>query len=353
MKTQTIIDAIERCESMDDYKKMFIHEIHEDQLFYSDWEKHISTLLREHALTRADIARGLNVSRATATKFIESIPSKRKNVVMIAMMLHMNLEETNELLVRWARFQKLYVKNPEDAIWIYLINNKKYDSPAAAFELLYGKYLDLAYKETPSDSYGHTNTRALDSELMKIVKDDEFINWMSGHISEHKTCCDKLVHCLDAFLNESGEFINQWFGSNETMKRDKYYRIIRELKEKGRIPARDFLISLGLHLKLGTRKINELLEAAGMGGVLAKDQLEGLIMFFIEELYCSYPSMFSEDADPTSFFLLDAEPDGMDEDGEPIEFPADTLASYVKFHIEESGIDFKDQRRVKDFLGLI
>lgn len=351
MNTLMMTNEIEKCESIDDFKKLFVDGIYKNNLSYVDWKKKFSILLKERSLTATDIANSLNISKASATRFISRIPSRRRNVIMLAMVFGMNLDETNELLVRWAKFQKLYVKNPEDAIWIYLINNKKFHMPALAFDALYTKYLDTIAKDKNGTVRVDMNTHFLDAELLRITNDSAFIDWMAEQLPVHKACCYKLITYIDALLEN--ESINQWFGGDETLKRDKYYRKIRELKENNRVPERDFLISLGLHLKLGTGKINELLDAAGMGPLLAKDQLEGLIMFFIEELYCCYPSMFVEDDDLSSFFLIDDDPNAMDENGQPLEFPADTLADYVKCHIAESGIDFKDKERVKELLELI
>ena len=351
LDTIMIKDTIERCETLDDYKEMFEKNLHEQSSFYSNWGNHINNLRCEHSLMPTDIAKGLGVSKASASRFINNIPSKRRNVIMLAMMFHMNLDETNELLVRWAKYQKLYVKNPEDAIWIYMINTQKFDSPAKTFEAYYNGYLKLIPQTTSDSLARNINTLRLDKELLEIINDKAFMDWMVEQIPVHKKCCHKLIDHLDLLLSE--ESINQWFGNNETLKRDKYYRKIRDLKEKGRIPERDFLISLGLRLKLGTEAINELLNAAGMGPLLAKDQIEGLVMFFIEELYCTYPSMFVDDNNPYTPYLLDEEPDITNANEEPDEFPADSLADYVKIHIEESGIIFKEINRVKELLELI
>lgn len=351
MNTLMMVDEIERCETLDDFKEVFVKKYYDSSSFYSDWKKHISTLLREHSLTAADVSRRLGVSKASAKRFIDRIPSKRRNVIMLAMMFGMNLEETNDFLVRWAKYQALYIKNPEDAIWMYMINTKKFDFPANAFETYYNGYLKLISQTTGDSDCGIKNTVLLNKELIEITTDKDFMDWMKENIYIHKKCCDKLISHIDLLLKN--ESINQWFSEDEALKRDKYYRKIRELKEESRIPERDFLIALGLHLRLGTAKINELLNAAGMGPLLAKDEIEGLVIFFIEELYCRYPSMFADGDDWSNFFLIDDDPNAMDENGQPLEFPADTLAEYVKDHIIESEITFREESRVVELLDLI
>ncbi len=351
MDTLMMVNAIGKCETLDDFKEVFVNEIYESSSFYSDWKKHISTLLREHSLTAADISRRLGVSKASAGRFIDKIPSRRKNVIMLAMIFGMNIDETNDFLVRWAKYQALYIKNPEDAIWMYMINTKKFEFPATAFETYYNGYLKLIPHANENPGSGIKNTMYLNKELLEITNDKDFMEWMKDNIYIHKKCCNKLIDHLDLLL--SNESINQWFSEDEALKRDKYYRKIRELREESRIPGRDFIIALGLHLRLGTDGINELLKAAGMGPLLAKDEIEGLVMFFIEELYCCYPSMFADGDDGVNFFLIDDEPNAMDENGQPLAFPADTLAEYVKDHIMESDITFKEKDRIIELLDLI
>lgn len=385
-----------QCESEEEFEAL----VKENRELYVNWRNHIAPMLKARKLTGKKVAEGCHVSTACAAKFARMIPAKRENVIMLAMMLGKNIKETNELLTRWAKFQKLYAKHPHDAIWIYLIERGGSDRPYALFEQYRKKYEEL-YEQYDSL---HNTDRKMDTNVaFDVIKesadksgelsgwdssrfnDDEFVEMMQKLIPSFADGYHKLMEKLDSYFVNVEE-IDQRIGlsdlyeaenaprvtANTMFQGDKkwldmYYRKIRELKEDHTIPSRAFLIALGIRLALSTDQINELLECAGMGRLCPKDRLEGMIVFYLEEMELQFPTYFNPHllaVDP-SFDLRDYEPETKAADGEEDDlmkritiaidgYPDETVQEYIKRRIEESNIfESDDKDSVRKFLQLL
>ena len=128
-----------QCESREEYEQL----VRKYQNLYVGWQEHLRPLIREKRLNYRIIAEGCEVSEASAGSFIKKIPAKRENVILLAMLMKLTVEETDELLTRWAKYQKLYARNPSDAIWIFLLQKGGSDHPRALFRKYYAAYEQL------------------------------------------------------------------------------------------------------------------------------------------------------------------------------------------------------------------
>ena len=117
MKTSIIRNEILKQESIEDLAEYF--KRHNDDV-YKPWKAKFGNLLRDSGLSISEIAEGLNVSPSSVKRMKKSVPFQRVCVIMIACMLGMSADETDELLTKYCKFAKLYAKNPEDFIWLWL-----------------------------------------------------------------------------------------------------------------------------------------------------------------------------------------------------------------------------------------
>ena len=381
-----------QCESVEEYESL----VKEHRELYVDWKKHIAPMLHSKGLNGRKVAQGCNVSVACASKFARMIPAKRENVIMLAMMLGMNVRETDELLTRWAKFQKLYSKHPMDAIWIYLIEKGGSDRPYELFEI-YRKEYDRLFR-----SYNDENnqTGKLDTKVAfetitgyahkkigisdlndETFCDPDFSEMMRKLIPSFADGYRKLMDKLESYFVNVEE-IDTKIGLSDLYEKDNgkkttanirfkgdrkwldmYYRKIRELEKDHIIPSRTFLIALGIRLDLDAEKINELLECAGMGRLCPKDRLEGSIVFYLEEMEMQFPSYFNPHllAVDANFETRDYNRN-TDEESDLMKhitidvngYPDETLQEYIKRRIEESNIfDSDEQKQVRKFLELL
>lgn len=390
---------IGQCENKAEYERL----VDENKALYIGWREYITPLLRKNRLTAKKVSEGCNVSLASASSFTRVIPSKRENVIMLCMMLKMSVEETNTVLMRWAKFQRLYSKHPEDAIWIYLIEKGSITTPAQSFHDYWEQYLLIA------DNYRkQCNThRVLDTDIaLGIVKefadlsenmnydsfaknDMEFKRMVEKLLPSFEKGYQRLIQLIDSYFIDIEKLDDQLLGMSDLENThgsqkntpnilfgadkkwlDIYYRKIRDLEKKHRIPSRTFLIALGIRLSLDTEQLNQLLECAGMGKLCPKDRLEGSIVFYLEELYCQFPTFFNPHQlrVDSEYELMDYTPEyddkikkssrvqgvfpdvNLDIDS----YPDEHLSEYIKRRIEETNIFEKDETKaVKKFLELL
>lgn len=393
------IQEIGKCENKADYEKL----VDENKALYVGWKEYITPLMRKHRLTAKKVSEGCNISLASASSFARLIPSKRENVIMLCMMLGMSVEETNIVLMRWAKFQKLYSKHPADAIWIYLIEKGCITMPAQTFHDYWEQYLSLSSgyrKKNSIDNILDTDIAlgvvkefadfTIDStEALSAENDVEFKKMMEELIPSFEKGYQKLMKLIDSYFVDIEELDDRLLGMEKLERRhgmkkntpnilfgedkkwlDLYYRKIRELKKKHSIPSRTFLIALGLRLSLDTDQINQLLECAGMGKLCPKDRLEGSIVFYLEELYCNFPSFFNPHqlCVDSEFELRDYTPAygertnksaKLQDDFPDVNFDADCypdehLSEYIKRRIDETNIFAENETKaVKKFLELL
>nr|WP_288732092.1 hypothetical protein [uncultured Anaerobutyricum sp.] len=392
------IQQIGQCENKAEYEQL----VDENKALYVGWREFITPLMRKNRLTAKKVAEGCNISIASASSFARMIPSKRENVIMLCMMLKMTVEQTNSVLMRWAKFQKLYSKHPEDAIWIYLIEKGGISTPANTFSDYWNQYLSLS-----SNYRKNEEANILDTDVaFEVVKefadkaetksnssfaesDEEFKKMIEELLPSFEKGYQKLMKLIDSYFVDIEELDDKLLGmddleQNHGLKKntpnilfgndkkwlDLYYRKIRELEKKHSIPSRTFLLALGLRLSLDTDKLNQLLEYAGMGSLCPKDRLEGSIVFYLEELYCQFPSFFNPHqlCVSSEFELKDYSPEYDAQIGGVVQkdgnfpdvtldidcYPDEHLSEYIKRRIEETNIFEKNEAKaVKKFLELL
>lgn len=409
MDSQIFGRLIGQCENQQEYEEL----VQAHQALYVGWREHILPLLRQNELTAKQVAEGCQVSLATASSFSRKIPAKRENVIMLAMMMSLTVEETNDLLMRWAKFQKLYSRHPEDAIWIYLLEKGGSRHPAQLFADYYAVYQNLyqdylKQQAEPERAASDLDTRiahqlvrnaAAESDATNdAVNDLRFILLFQTLLPSFQQGYQKLLDYIDLYFPDleaeedrklgledlvqrtGGKLtLNQLFAGNPACL-DRYYTKLRKLRKQHRIPSRSFLIALGIHLGMATDQLNHLLDLAGMGPLCPKDRLEGTIVFYLEELYCQFPTYFyhpeqlqispeydallsyskedelqrqanvaakAEDAamgpELPSYIHLNLDSD-----------PEETLSLYIRRRLEESNLFSQDdQKAVEQFLRLL
>lgn len=345
---------IVRCENQNEFEQL----VKNHQSLYSDWSAYIRPLLTKKGLTAAAIAEGCGVSQSTASGFARKIPSKRESVIMLAAMMGLSVDETNTMLTRWAKFQRLYSKHPSDAIWVYILNRGGTQSPAADFEGYFKTYKSIlkSYRADKAAAAPVLNTHEALGLMLSAQDDAAFAAHIRSLIPSFEVGYQKLIDYIDEIFERTDESINTLFEFNEAC-RNRYYTRMRNLRRNHEIPSREYLIAFGIHLRLSTEDINHLLELAGMGPLCPKDRLESAILFYLEELFCQFPSMFYRpDELECGDGLLDA--DENDSISAQIELdifglPKEDFSEYVRRRLEETNISLGSPDAVDRFLELL
>lgn len=389
MKSEIYMHKIGQCENLEQYEEL----VQENRALYVGWSEHVLPMLTKCGIGPEELAHGCGVNKKTAEGFCEKIPTKRKNVIMMAMMMHLSVEETNDLLMRWAKFQRLYSRHPEDAIWIYLLQKGGSNQPKKLFQTYYAQYekmreiylaSEMQKSSNPMETgvvFNHIITSAR-KEKTAVENDEEFNTMMRQIIPSFEESYQKLLDYIDVFFTDievdqcdrlglekqRTKHLNGKIRPNDLLEnnpsfRSIYYPKMSKLKKNREMPSRLFLIALGIHLSMDTDQLNTMLELAGMGPLCPKDKLESAIVFFLEELYCECPACFYQpkqlrvdpaykelqntfDADRGTYdmlILLDDEDD----------VPDEKLSDYLKRRLEEAGIVEEGEKGYLKFLKML
>lgn len=376
MDTRMMKLEIGRQESMAEYEAW----VAEHAGLYPQWGEQFAKLLTQSGRSIADVAAGCQVPVRSARKWLRAIPTKRDCIIALACVLGLDTEAANHLLRRYAQTAQLYVKNPDDAIWMYILSQgwRPGEGLMDRHEKYRQRYLELV-QPLPS-SPAQTDTRLMSRELLEEVKDDAaFLAYCARHRGDFANRYEKLRDFIRDWLGGEGlsTVMKRRLGAEQTLPQ----RLSKPLSEirsekyaKNRIrlevPKRSHLIALGLHLDMPADQIDQMLELSGMEGLCPKDRVEGAILFALDDLMLSAPELF-EDIIPegsggegAAWASLEADlkqqrasalatwrtfedagelspelrPYFTETDGQ-LDFEPESLAGYIRRRILESGLD--------------
>ena len=351
--TKLLREKIGLAANMEAYRQI----VEENVAAYPAWSRKINSLILDSGMRDQQIAADCGVTRKTVATWKKKIPAKRLSVVALGISLGLETGSINYLLDRYAHFPQLYVKNPEDAICIYLANQGKptpdSPSPFLRFEEYKAWYLQTAARafdgkpaQSATDS-ARIGTRILEQELSGAQDQEAFQQFCLEHLGDLRGCYDRLLAYIQEHLEPYGL-------SLATIDRDpmygRFYRHLLDIRKGRDTPRREYLLALGLTLSMPPGEIDHMLSLARMEGLCPKDQLEGAILFAVEDLLLCYPSIANATSTAEFYDLLrdvaGPELDSPDyaelrpffswASGDEPELTADTLASYVKRRLEES-----------------
>lgn len=393
MNTSYFENQVAGCDGQEEYEALVM----ENAGLFQGWHDYIKPLLDKGPngkITNLMLARGCGISENCAARFRHEIPAKRRNVIMIAAILGLDVMQTNELLMRWAKYQRLYAKHPEDAIWIYILRNGGSYHPKALFDAYWEVYEEIRDEAKPWKNSGQSfETQFVEAQLLggqcrkgvKPREDMKFRELLRRNLPAYRDGYQKLIDYIEGQFvrlcdgqagrltqEEKDELRENLKVTPRAMFQDSkhylvtYYNRMRKLKNNHVVPERSFLISLGIRLAMSTEQINEMLELAGMAPLCAKDRLESALIFYLEELYLHFPSFFRnnplEDEDRSELLrdcsLMEMQALG---EGAPIlhfdeftESPSEKMTEYIKRRLEETNIFQADEQEIVDeFLGLL
>ena len=356
MGTKVMENKIAACEDMEEFKLLMQEDASMNRAWAAYVKAHVTPLRDELDLTDKKLAAGCGIkSLTTVGRFKRVIPSHREHVIMIAMMLKMSVAQTDELLVKGAKFHKLYSRSPEDAIWIYLLEKGGSDMPAALFDAYWDVYLE-EYERCKGnaprrhakgtvvvfDEIKSAARKAKAASVAAASSDAVYRDMVRRHIQEYHNGYWRLVEFIEKKFEAFRTSPNQMWENHKKFK-SAYYDRMQALREDRKLPSRMFLVALGVHLEMDMEDINKMLELAGMAPLYAKDRLEGSIIFVLEELECKMPSVFSRNGDKEKYNDLI---DEIDENGQPLVKDDERISAYIARKLALLGLEGQEFLRL-------
>lgn len=375
METKYLLEQFEECE---DYL-IFEQLVRENDLHCRNWCKQLIPMLNCRGILKKDLMDICGKSKNTITSYTNEIPP-REAVIHMAMGMHLTVDETNELLTRWANYAKLYSKDPRDTIWIYLLHRGGSKRPVPLFETYWKVYLDIcesvhAGKCPKKAEIYDEQTRFLFERILASSQHDQmdasedvfFRDMMIAHLPAFEQANHTLTEYIHSLYvpqveYQMGRLTIQGRKQQTSRKvlsprmlfqdhdrfRNAYYRKMERLKKYHTPPEREFLIALGLHLALDVKQIDKLLELAGMSPLHPKKRVDGTLIFYLEDLKSRYPAMFFADTEEVYLKTQELANEKMAEDTDVKNASAlrksERIYEYIKRRLEGTDI-FKEEDR--------
>ena len=284
----------------------------------SAWTRRIAALMEEAGPEAGVgiIARRTGKAEKTVRKWLNGIPAKRDSVICLAYALGRDRSGVDELL-DLSLFPRLYVKNPDDAIWIYLLGRPDRDDPVNCETLheLYRREFVALFQggRRPSLSLRTVDTGVLAQACGKVRSDRAFRTFLRDHEDAFRTQYDRLKLCICRWFDvedpkDFWKTLDENIGDEARVRAigKRIHRFTGVSYGKNRIrldvPKRDHIIALGVYLAMPVDKINELLEICGFTPLGAPDLvIEQLLLYLLEDL---------EETDPDLLGIPEADLDG-------------------------------------------
>ena len=286
--TKMFRDDLERCEDAEEFREIMTK--HEPNMVL--WSDIYETQRKEKNTTVLKMAEYCQVTRNTARQWKQKIPVKREHVIGIGMYWDMNLQQINRLLTRYGKYPALYSKNPQDAIYIYLINNRKDFKDYDVYEDKYKTFFVRDQKEAERKDLQEPQTCLLDERLARVQTDQEFQKFMEENVEVFQRRNHEFYDFVSKYMEKQGLNANNL--AEDKKIKNIYNNAFSNFKKNGLIPKRSLLLALGIHLSMQVEDMNYMLELAGMEALCPKDRLEAAVIFAMEDLYLNNPVVVSE-----------------------------------------------------------
>ena len=295
--TELIHDNITRCEDIEDLKEV----LHMNSRYYQEWKRFINDVVEVNSLSYEKLGKLCYCSKNTAKRWcLEGrLPQNREAFIKIALGLGLNLEQTNNLLQRFGKYPKLYAKNMEDAILIYLLSHHDFSrDPYDYFLELKDICIDYVKKRQANKNIYKEceleHTQYYFNEIIDTSTQSDFEAFIINNIDIFSKSYSDLIQYIDMFIMSNNSNIHEFVKTKNL--NPVFDKLLSILRNKGEVPNRTKLIALGIHLNMTLDQLNKMMEYAYMEPLCAKDKIECAVIYAVENAHLNNPSYAFENA---------------------------------------------------------
>lgn len=307
--TQGWRNAVEVLDGIEDIKELLIKLKSSSY----NWSAFINAEKNSRGLKIIDFAPRCGTSRQTVSEWLNKgvVPDSKKTFIKIGMALSMDLDEVNRMLQRYGKYPKLYVKNLNDAVCIYVIKKCKENGGNSQYAGYPYGHVEVLLKKI-TDNYGemvkeanfanYYKTNKVETDVLQKQTDDEFLEFidMNRALFMSKSYI-KLQELIDEFV--SIQYIAPESIDNKKQRvtvhalvtsgilNNGFENILTNLKAQDSVPGRIKIIALGIRFNLTTEMIDKLLELAKMEPLCAKDAVELVLIYAVRHAHLYDPTM--------------------------------------------------------------
>ena len=285
-KTSVLKDELLRCDDIEELRLEILPKIQEQR---DAWKQKIEEIMTNNGYACKDMAELCGVSVTSVRKWSKgSLPQSREMYIRIGFAAKYNLDEMNSFLQRYGRYPRLYAKSLEDSICMFVLSSDTLSHDYKTYcELLERMKVDINGRGGAAKAIFSTAT--MQESILDIKDESEMEAFVLEHAGEYTSSYHKLYKHIQHYLqlNLTSSVDQSKMSIQELAESQNWSSSLRhcisEIRSKRWFPTRRKLISLGLHLNMDLEEINDTLELAQMETLCAKNPVEAVLIFALED----------------------------------------------------------------------
>ncbi len=280
-ETGKLNNDVQQYDDLDDFKRDILNHLRTEK---ESWKEKINHIINSNGYTKVAFAELCEVSRISVGKWCKgSIPKSREMFIKIGFAAHYNLDQMNKFLMRYGKYTALYAKSLEDSVYIFVLNSNHIPHNYNVCKKILEK---IHFKMQGQEIIGGScyDTSDLLEEILNLSEESELVEFIQNNSEAYKEPYRKFYAYVEDFLIancigfKSGEVFNNCLAPKGNWS-SSLRKCVYAIRKKQWFPMRRKVISLGLHLNMNLKQINDMLQLAQMETLCAKNPVELAIIY--------------------------------------------------------------------------
>lgn len=282
--TAFIEDMVGRAETIEEFKQEIMPVLKSQKEM---WKKRINEIWSESGISKKNFASMCRVSRPTIDSWLNEgvIPRKRESFIRVGMIAHYDVDTMNRFLKRFGRYPELYIKNMEDCICMYVLENHR-ETSLEKYDYILNSISDAGIADGGVEK-DNVSTAKFESRLQEVHDEDALEKFITENRAVFASAYSKFYSFVKLSIRDKMEKYNtkHLIELEDADGWPSYLRsCVSGINTKKWQPERNVIISIGLYLDMEKDEINYMLELAHMDPLCARNVFESALIFVIENV---------------------------------------------------------------------
>ncbi|MCR5339011.1 MAG: hypothetical protein K6E75_10670 [Lachnospiraceae bacterium] len=297
--TEYIKDEITSCDNIEDLTQALKELVPGRQKL---WKDEINRILDESGLGKSGFAKACDVSRPALDKWcnLGGLPRTREQYIRIGMVAGFGVDEMNHFLQRFGGYSALYPKALVDCICIYVLTHHEKDEWVQKYDEIWNRLKNEITGDFVQGSAGQIDTVLFEEKIGEVSDEEKLELFVRQNADIFKGAYSKLNSYIKVYIEFN--YLENTYGVDTVQDVAEtqgwtpgLLQCVSLIRQNKWYPARDKLISLGIHLGMNEEEINHMFELAKMEPLCAKNLYESVILYILADADLS--DVFDKDAD--------------------------------------------------------
>lgn len=284
--TEQLYDYVARSESVDEYKNIVVGLKSQQD----EWKTVINNIMTAKGYNASQFAKVCRLSRQSVQKWMNgSVPRSRDTFLRIGFAAEYDIDEMNFFLQRYGRCNKLYARNLEDSVCIFVLMSNviehTYEKYEEIIRLIKAEFAENDNNESEVDEV--YDTSSISFKITSLESVAQMLEFVHNTAYVFKQQYLKFYNYVEEFIqknliNDETNEDNVFLLANSQQWSSSLRQCVSEISQKKWYPQRNKIISLGIHLNMRIDQMNTMLELAQMEPLCAKNPFESVIIYALE-----------------------------------------------------------------------